>query len=150
MSSGVGIVFVRVGNGIDVRGPADLWNTLLSDLHVPHTAVEIRLMAGTWVKFPPADAPFFASLGRPTPSQILVKILKLAGPLTNDGDTTFHGQKVIALNNGQGDEFYLRASGPDYPVALINPENSVTFDHWNAPLKVSTPKHAIDLAQLGG
>ena len=145
-------MFVRVGNGIDVRGRADLWNTLFSELHVPHTAVEIRLMAGRWVKFAPADAPFFASYLRlpTTPSQILAKILKLAGPLTNDGDRTFHGQKVIALDNGRGDEFYLRASGPDYPVALINPENSVTFDHWNAPLEVSTPKHAIDFAQLGG
>ena len=76
------------------------------------------------------------------------------GTLKNDGETTYKGQKVVAIEDtAKGGTLYVAATGTPYPVAIVSPNNgktgSITFDEWNKSVGISAPKGAIDIGSLG-
>lgn len=136
------VTFVRDGRRLYLRSAPSFWTAI--DKQRGSTLA--KLTAGKWLLLPP----FLARLTpAPTPSRRLDQVLQLAGTFLNYGDTTYNGQTVIRLGTGTAN-LYLRPSRPDYPVAFVDDDGTrFTFDHWNAPLSVAAPRHAIDLAKFG-
>jgi len=76
------------------------------------------------------------------------------GTLENKGETTYKGQKVVAIEDTvKGGTLYVAATGTPYPVAIVSPNNGktglITFDDWNKSVGISAPKGAIDIGSLG-
>ncbi len=77
------------------------------------------------------------------------------GKLVNNGETTYEGQKVVAIRDTSDDsKLYVAATGKPYPVALVGGQEeragTVTFDGWNKPVSLSAPSDALDISQFGG
>ncbi|HVP74915.1 MAG TPA: hypothetical protein VMS63_02750 [Gaiellaceae bacterium] len=77
------------------------------------------------------------------------------GTLKNEGETTYKGQKVVAIKDtSKGGTLYVAATGTPYPIAIVAPNNgkqgSVSFDDWNKTVSITAPKGSIDVASLGG
>jgi hypothetical protein len=73
----------------------------------------------------------------------------------NDGETTYHGQKVVAIRDKtKGGTLYVAATGTPYPIAIVRSKTAnsgaVTFDDWNMSADVTAPKNAVDLSKLSG
>ena len=74
------------------------------------------------------------------------------GKLANKGETDYHGQKVVEIEDTtQGGKLYVAATGDPLPVALKGgaQQGRIAFDDWNADATVEAPKGAIDLSQFG-
>ena len=75
------------------------------------------------------------------------------GKLTNEGETDFQGQKVVAIKDtGDGSILYVAATGTPYPLGAKEggtSKSTITFDHWNDSVAISAPKGAIDMSKLG-
>ncbi len=137
------VTFVRDGRSLYMRSTPSFWATVTKH----GGSAFAHLADGKWLLLP-------KRLGRlavrPTPAHRLFdEILRIAGTFENAGDTTRNGQTLITLKAGSA-TLYLRSTHRDYPVAYLDDPNGerFTFDHWNAPLRVSAPRHAIDLAKL--
>jgi hypothetical protein len=73
------------------------------------------------------------------------------GKLRNEGETTYKGQKAVAITDStRGGTLYLAADGPPYPLAIVGKDRgAVVFDNWGEPAAIEAPKGAIDLGKLG-
>lgn len=76
------------------------------------------------------------------------------GTLKNKGETTYKGQKVVAIEDtAKGGTLYVAATGTPYPIAIVGPNNgkdgAITFDDWNKSVSISAPKGAVDVGSLG-
>ncbi len=92
-----------------------------------------------------------------TPLTDLTKLFNGAfgthGKLVNQGETTYNGQKVVAIkDSNDGSTLYVAAHGHAVPGRreggrLV--EGAITFDHWNESASISAPKGAVDIGKLG-
>ena len=72
------------------------------------------------------------------------------GKLTNLGEKTYKGQKVVAVkDSSDGSILYVAATGTPFPVAGVG-AGSLNFDDWNKEVSVAAPKGAVDISQFGG
>jgi hypothetical protein len=72
------------------------------------------------------------------------------GKLTNLGDKTYKGRKVVAIKDSRdGSILYVAATGAPLPVATIG-AGSLDFAGWNKQAPITAPKGALDISQLGG
>jgi hypothetical protein len=88
-------------------------------------------------------------------SKLFNGILGSHGTLTNEGATTYKGQKVVAVKDAsKGGTLYVAATGTPYPVALVSPsaskQGSLTFSDWNKTVSITAPKGAVNVGSLGG
>ena len=70
------------------------------------------------------------------------------GKLTNDGQTTYKGAKVVAIRDtSDGSKLYVAATGRPYPVAIVaggkGKSGAVTFGDWNKSVSLSAPSNAV-------
>jgi len=76
------------------------------------------------------------------------------GALKNEGETTYKGQKVVAIKDlSKGGTLYVAATGTPYPVAIVGSGSNggaILFGNWNKPVPITAPKGAIDLGKLSG
>jgi len=74
------------------------------------------------------------------------------GTLKNAGETTYKGQKAVAIkDSSNGGTLYVAATGTPYPIAIVSgKEGAITFDEWNKTVSISAPKGAVDIGSLGG
>jgi hypothetical protein len=143
--NGYRLAFIRIGRTMYTR-------TTASNLKSLGFGSMADTIAGKWLKLPFS---YFKGLvggfGLSTPSLRLADIVYLAQqarkaghPFVNDGDTTYRGRTLITLDDGLDDKLYLLPGHADYPVAFVGtPDIYMTFDHWNAPLRVNAPRRAI-------
>jgi len=62
------------------------------------------------------------------------------GTPTNKGATTYNGQSVVAIDRGsKSGTVYVAATGTPYPVAIVSPGRSFTFDSRNKPVTLTPP-----------
>jgi len=88
-------------------------------------------------------------------SKLFNGILGSHGTLTNEGATTYKGQKVVALKDtSNGATLYVAATGTPYPVAMVSPsaakQGSMTFGDWNKTVSIKAPKGAVNIGSVGG
>jgi hypothetical protein len=81
-----------------------------------------------------------------------LQLEQIHGALSNKGETTYKGQKVVAIKDlTNGGTLYVAATGTPYPIAIIAPKNgSIAFDEWNKTISITAPKGAVDVGSLGG
>jgi hypothetical protein len=74
--------------------------------------------------------------------------------LKNEGETTYKGQKVVAIKNvSKGGTLYVAATGTPYPVAIVGTGSNggaITFGDWNKTVGITAPKGAINISKLSG
>jgi hypothetical protein len=129
--SGLSFDFVRVGDKVFIRG-SDKW------------------LVASATTGPLSSIATLTSVGR-----LFQQASSGHGKLVNDGETTYRGQKVVAIRDKtRGGILYVAATGTPYPVAIVRSQTAnngaVVFDDWNAPIGVTAPKHAVDLSKLSG
>jgi hypothetical protein len=113
------------------------------------------LFGNKWLKFPAGNKDFGA-LTDPTKANSLFKSLTSNnGKLENQGETTYKGQSVVAIQSSKKNgTLYVAATGTPYPVALTKTGGktggAVTFDGWNKAVKLAAPQGALNLSQFGG
>jgi hypothetical protein len=142
---GYKITFMRDGSRLYLRSAPWIWAALVKPGAAALAKTAGSLVNGTWLLMPPNLSQGFTV---PTPSQYLDQVLR-AGNFLSDGDTTYNGRTLLTLQSGTG-KLYLRPGRPDYPVAFVDDADGAQFrfDHWNAPLRVTAPNSAVDLAKL--
>ncbi len=145
---GLSFQLIRIGDKAYIKGSDAFWKkfggagvaTLLHD----------KWLAG------PATTGNFASLTALTDiSKLFNGALGAHGTLKNAGETTYKGQKVVAIQDTtKGGTLYVAATGTPYPIAIVAPNSgkngAITFGDWNKTVSISAPKGAIDMSKLGG
>ena len=146
--NGISFDFVRVGDKVYIRGSDAFWKDFGG-------AAAAQLLHGRWLvasatKGPLASVATITSIGR-----LFQQASSSHGKLTNGGETTYRGQKVVAIRDpSKGGTLYVAASGTPYPIAIVRTQaggsGAVVFDDWNASVAVKAPKDAVDLSKLSG
>ena len=85
-------------------------------------------------------------------SKLFTGALGSHGKLKNAGETTYNGQKAVAIKDlTNGGTLYVAATGTPYPIAIVAPKSgSIAFGDWNKTVSISAPKGAVDIGALGG
>jgi hypothetical protein len=114
-------------------------------------AAAAQLFQGKWLKAP-AGGKDFGSVSSLTDLHKLVDTtLTSHGTLAKGAPTTVNGQQVVTIKDtSKGGILYIAATGKPYPVEVKKDDTSgaITFDRWNAPVSISAPANAVDIAQL--
>lgn len=142
---GVRADIIRIGSKAYMKGSTAFWRSFGG-------TAAAQLLAGRWI-VGPANTGNFASL---TPLTDLHKfvggMLSSHGKLTKGATTTIAGQSVIAVTDtAEGGTLYIATTGQPYPLKLVKTGTSagkVTFDQWNAVVKLKAPKGALDISKL--
>jgi hypothetical protein len=138
-------------NLIQVDGTAYISGSPAFYSHFGGPAAE-KLLAGKWLKAP-ASSGSFSSLGSLTDlNQLLDTTLSNHGALTKGPTTTINGQPALSVSDAShGGALYVATTGKPYPIEISKAGKTggkITFDRWNAPVKLTAPTNAIDLSQL--
>lgn len=87
-------------------------------------------------------------------SKLFGGVLNSHDALKNEGETTYKGQKVVAIKDvTKGGTLYVAATGTPYPVAIVGSgsnSGAITFSAWNKTVSITAPKGAIDIGKLSG
>lgn len=108
-------------------------------------------VAGKWLKFPRTN-PQFGPITSIADANLLFDSLTVNhGALTNEGETTYEHQSVVAIHDSaKGGTLYVAATGTPYPVALVKSGVGVStsFDKWGESVTLTPPSGAIDISQF--
>lgn len=118
-------------------------------------AAAAQLLHGKWLEGSATSGDLAALVPLTDIVKLFGQVTSGHGALHNDGETTYQGQKVVAIRDtSDGSLFYVAASGTPYPVAIVGKKpgsgGSIAFDGWNASVPLAAPKGAVDIAKLGG
>lgn len=144
--NGLSFDVVRVGDTAYIQGSDAFWQKFGG-------AAAAQLLRGRWLKGSATSGNLAALTQLTDISKLFKASLGGHGTLKNGGETTYKGQKAIAITDTtQGGTMYVSATGTPYPIALVGGKNkgAVTFDSWNKSVSISAPKDAIDIGKLGG
>jgi hypothetical protein len=146
--NGLSFDFVRVGDKVYIRGSDAFWKSFGG-------ATAAQLLHGRWLvgsatKGPLASIATLMNIGR-----LFQQASAGHGKLVNDRETTYRGQKVVAIRDKtKGGTLYVAATGAPYPIAIVRTgagnNGAVVFDDWNTSVAVTAPKNAVDLSKLSG
>jgi hypothetical protein len=145
--SGLSFEIVRIGDAAYIKGTDAFLRQFAG-------AAAAQLFHDKWLKGPISSG----ALASLAPLTDIVQLFNGAfgthGKLANKGETTFQGQKVIAIKDASdGSTLYVAATGTPYPVAATEggkSKGSITLDHWNDSVSIDAPKGAVDISKLGG
>ncbi|HZS31445.1 MAG TPA: hypothetical protein VFA37_09330 [Gaiellaceae bacterium] len=143
---GATVNLVVAGRKGYIRGGADFWSQFTQ------AAPLAQLLAGNWLEIPAGAAEFGAVTSLASAQTFFGQLTSGHGPLTNQGETTYKGQKVVAIDDTtRHATLYVAATGPAYPVAFVrtgSQSGTVTFDRWNQHVTLKAPAGALNLSQL--
>jgi hypothetical protein len=138
---------VRVGKTVYVRGSRAFYTKVAGKQAA-------ALLDGKWLSAPAATGEF-ASIGAFTDiGTFFTGVLGSHGRITKGAETTFGGQKVIALvdHSSSGGTLYVATTGKPYPMGISSPHGgaagAVHFTGWGATIRIAAPKSSIDLTKL--
>jgi hypothetical protein len=144
----LGFDLVRIGDTGYIRG---------SDAFYEHFAGAgiAQLLHGKWLRAPLTKGRFSSLAPLTSIDLLLGKVSANHGKLVNEGETTYKGQRVVAIRDtSDNSKLYVAGIGKPYPVALVggktNQSGTITFGEWNKRVTLTAPSGAIDLSQLGG
>ncbi len=133
----------RVGNTAYMRASANFWRTFAN-------AAAAQLLHDKWLKGSATKQPFVAFAQFMSINALVSDAFKGHGKLTNLGERTYKGQKVVAIKDAKdGSIFYVAATGKPYPIAASG-GGSITFTDWNKQVSITAPSGAVDIHTLGG
>jgi hypothetical protein len=142
--SGLSFEVIELGGYVYITGSPSFYS------HFAGSAAA-RVLRGRWLKAP-ATSGSFASLGSLTNLRKLVdSSLDSHGSLAKLATSTIAGQRAVGVKDlKRGGVLYVAATGTPYPVAITKAGGGgkIVFSHWNGPVRLAAPRHAVDLGQL--
>jgi hypothetical protein len=144
---GLSFHFVRIDGKAYIKGTDAFYKQFAG-------AATAALLHGKWLEADATKGDFASLTGLTDIAKLIQQGLASHGTLRNARETTYKGQKAIAIDDtAKHGTLYVAATGPPYPVAIVNSGASepgtVTFDDWNTTVSIVAPKGAIDLSKLG-
>jgi hypothetical protein len=147
--SGLSFEIIRIGNDAYIKGS----DAFLSQFAGAGAA---KLYHDKWLKGP-LNTGALSSLAPLTDiAKLFAGAFGTHGKLVNKGDTTYHGQKAVAIEDkADGSVLYVAATGTPYPIGATEggtakTRSVVNFDHWNNSVSIAAPKGAIDMSKARG
>jgi hypothetical protein len=142
---GASFDLIDTGATVYVRGSAAFYRRVGG-------ALAAKLLNGKWLKAPTSD-PKFAALKRLTDlHRLIASVLAGHGGLTKGASATVAGRPAIAVNDAaKGETVYVATTGQPYPLQITKQGSGggkIVFDRWNAPVTLTAPAPAIDIAAL--
>ena len=134
----------RVGDTAYIRASTAFWQKYAG------AGGAAQLLHDKWLKGSATKQPFMA-FGRFLSIKGLIDdYFRTYAKLTNLGEKTYRGQKVVAIKDSRDQGIlYVAATGTPYPVAASG-GGSISFVDWDKEVSVTAPKGAIDIGSLGG
>lgn len=147
-TNGLKFDLVRIGDTLYIRG-SDAFYT-----HFAGAAVA-QLLHNKWLKAPATKGRLRSLAPLTSLSALFAGVSSHHGKLVNDGNRTYKGQEVVAIQDtSDNSRLYVAATGKPYPVAIVggkkDQSGAITFGDWNKPVSLSAPSGAIDISSLGG
>lgn len=137
---------VRVGKTAYMRASLPFWRKYAG-------ADAAQLLQDKWLQGSASKQPFAAFAKFLSMRGLIGDALKTPGnhgTLTNLGEKTYKGQRVVAIKDSKdGSILYVAATGTPFPVGGVG-AGSLGFEDWNKPVSVAAPKGAVDISQFGG
>jgi hypothetical protein len=147
-TNGLKFDLVRIGDTLYIRG---------SDAFYQHFAgaAVAQLLHNRWIKAPATSGRLKSLTPLTNLGALFAGVSSHHGKLVNDGNTTYKGQAVVAIQDtSDNSKLYVAGTGKPYPVAIVGGKQSqsgaITFGDWNTPVSLSVPSGAIDISSLGG
>ena len=144
--SGLKFEIIRVGNKAYIKGSDAFLRKFAG-------AAGAQLLHGKWLQGSATSGDLAALAPLTDITKLFNGALGSHGKLENEGETTFKGQKVVAIKDTtEGGTLYVAATGTPYPVAIVGGKDkgTITFDNWNDTVSITAPKGAVDMSKLGG
>lgn len=145
--SGLSFELIRLGGKVYIRGSDAFYKKFAGQAGA-------QLFHGKWLQFRTSDADMASITPFTEIDTFFEGITSQHGKLRNDGETSFHGQKAVAIKDtSQGGTLYVAATGTPYPVGIASSgaeSGAILFDDWNASASISAPKNAVDISKLKG
>jgi hypothetical protein len=142
----LGVDIVRIGSKMYLKGSAAFWRDYVD-------TAAARLVGGKWsmVSASESDTATLASL---TDLHKLLDPSAYRGKLTKSTTMTLDGKKAVSVEGRLRIRLFVAATGKPYPIEINALDaldaDRITFDEWNAPVTLTAPKDAIDIAQITG
>jgi hypothetical protein len=147
-TNGLKFDLVRIGDTLYIRG---------SDAFYQHFAgaAVAQLLHNRWLKAPATKGRLKSLAPLTSLGALFAGVSSHHGKLVNDGNTTYKGQAVVAIQDtSDNSKLYVAATGKPYPVAIVGGKKgrsgTITFGDWNSPVSLSAPSSAIDISSVGG
>jgi hypothetical protein len=146
---GLSFQVIRLGDKAYIKGSDAFWTKFGG-------AGTATLLHDKWLSGSATTGSFSSLTSFTDLTKLFTGVLGAHGTLKNEGETTYKGQKAVALKDISkgGGMLYIAATGTPYPIALVAPNNgnegAITFGDWNKTVSISAPKGAVDLSSLGG
>ncbi|MGZ4365004.1 MAG: hypothetical protein ACXVFD_05360 [Gaiellaceae bacterium] len=143
--SGLSFELIRLGDKMYIRGSDAFYKKFAGQAGA-------QLFHGKWLQFRTSDADMASITPFTEIDTFFGGNTSQHGKLRNDGETSFHGQKAVAIKDTtQGGTLYVAATGTPYPVGIASSgaeSGAILFDDWNASAAISAPKNAVDISKL--
>ncbi len=142
---GLSFQLIRVGAKAYIKGSDAFYKKFAG-------ASVAQLLHGKWLEGSAASGNLAALTSLTDISKLFSGALASHGTLTNGGETTYKGQKVVAIKDTTKDGIlYVAATGAPYPVAIVGANNTgaITFADWGKTVAITAPKGAVDLDKIG-
>ena len=143
--SGLKFEIIRVGSKAYIKGSDAFLRKFAG-------AAGAQLLKGKWLQGSATTGDLAALAPLTDIGKLFNGALGSHGKLENNGETTFKGQKVVAIEDTtQGGTLYVASTGTPYPVAIVGgkDQGTITFDKWNDTMSITAPKGAVDMSKLG-
>ena len=143
--SGLSFQLIRVGGKAYIKGSDAFYKKFAG-------AGVAQLLHGKWLEGSATTGNLAALTSLTDISKLFNGALASHGTLSNGGETTYKGQKVVAIKDTTKDGIlYVAATGTPYPVAIVgaNKSGAIVFDNWGKTVTITAPKNAVDLDKLG-
>ena len=143
--SGLSFQLIRVGGKAYIKGSDAFYKKFAG-------AGVAQLLHGKWLEGSATTGNLAALTSLTDISKLFNGALASHGTLSNGGETTYKGQKVVAIKDTTKDGIlYVAATGTPYPVEIVgaNKSGAIVFDNWGKTVTITAPKNAVDLDKLG-
>ena len=144
--NGLSFDLVRIGSVAYVRGSDAFYKKFAG-------AAVAQLLHGKWLKGSTTTGDFASLAPLSDMKAFFARLTGSHGTLKNEGETTFHGQKAVAIKDTtKGGTLYIAATGKPLPLGLVgggSNQGTVTFDQWDKDVPLKAPAGAIDFSKLG-
>jgi hypothetical protein len=143
--SGLQFEIIRVGNKAYIKGSDGFLRKFAG-------AAGAQLLRGKWLQGSATTGDLAALAPLTDIGKLFNGALGSHGKLENRGETTYKGQKVVAIEDTtEGGTLYVASAGTPYPIAIVSgkDQGTITFDKWNDTMSIAAPKGAVDMSKLG-
>lgn len=141
--NGLDFEVIQTGGAIYVKGSPALYE------HIGGAAAAHHLR-GRWLKAPVTRGSFATLASLMDLRQLLGTTLAGHGALVKGPMSIVNGQRVVPVTDtSTGGTLRIATSGPPYPVEVsrAGAGGRIVFDHWNEPVALAAPEHAVDLTR---